>query len=288
MSSPVRLPWRGIRSASAVALAAASLLACQQHGAGDAARDQPPLPERGEAVFAEDFESGTLDAWQDGVDPARHRVVSDPASARSGSHYLVVTYPAGGDGGWLTRFLAAGYDSLYVSYYARFPPGWKGGTKLVALYGSRTDDPWSAFGKAGACPNGTDFFAAMLAAEPIGDPGPVRFYTYYPGMAREPDGVTCWGRFGDGSTSYTPPLTLSLGVWHRIEFFVQLNAPAQTDARQLFWLDGVPRGSWSSLSFRDGPMLRLNAVQLTFSVSGGAPRTQEVDVDDLVVRTTGP
>jgi len=29
-------------------------------------------------------------------------------------------------------------------------------------------------------------------------------------------------------------------------------------------------------------------VQLTFSVSGGVPRTQEVDVDDLVVRTTGP
>jgi hypothetical protein len=122
----------------------ATFLACQQYGSEDAPRDPSPLPARGEAVFADDFESGTLDAWQDGMDATRHRVVVDPASARSGRHYLVVTYPAGRDGGWLTRFLAPGYESLYASYYARFPSGWKGGTKLIALYGSRTDDPWSA------------------------------------------------------------------------------------------------------------------------------------------------
>src|SRR5262245_59783223 len=52
-----------------------------------------------------------------------------------------------------------------------------------------------------------------------------RFYSYFPAMAREPDGVTCWGRYGDGTETYTPPLTLSARVWHRIEFWVRLNTP---------------------------------------------------------------
>src|SRR5258706_3347512 len=79
----------------------------------------------GDQVFSEDFESGSLKAWQDGVDPARHRIGADPALAQSGDRYLAVTYPAGRDGGWLTRFLPPGYDTLYVSYDVRFPPKWQ-------------------------------------------------------------------------------------------------------------------------------------------------------------------
>jgi len=235
-----------------------------------------------DAVFTEDFESGTLAAWQDGIDPARHRVVADAASAQSGRHYLAVTYPPGRDGGWLTRFFLPGYDALRVSYYVRFPAGWHGGTKLIALYGSRTDNQWSAFGKAGLCPNGNDFFAAMVVAEATGDPGPTRFYSYYPAMRREPDGLTCWGRFGDGSESYALPLTLSPGAWHRVEFSVTLNTPGRADARQLFWLDGVQQGSWSGLSFRDSDALRLNAVQLTFSTDV-ANQPREIHVDNIAV-----
>jgi len=237
-------------------------------------------------VFVEDFETGSLASWTDGVDPARHHVVMDPSQAQSGSRYLQVTYRAGGDGGWLTHFFPSGYDSLYVSYYVRFPAGWQGGTKLVALYGSRTDDQWSAFGKAGLCPAGDDFFAAMLIAEGTGDPGPLRFYSYYPAMAREPDGVTCWGRYGDGAERYVEPLTMSRGVWHHVEFWVKLNTPGHGNATQSFWLDGVPRGTWPALSFRSSSRLRLNAVQLTFNrgTSGGTA-TQTLDVDHLVVTT---
>jgi hypothetical protein len=237
-------------------------------------------------VFAEDFESGTLAAWQDGVDPTRHRIVLGPAP--SGSRYLAVTFPAGSDGGWLTRFFMPGYDSLHVSYYVRFPTDWHGGTKLIGLYGSRTDDQWSAFGKAGLCPKGADFFAAMLITDPNGNPGPARFYSYYPDMAREPDGVTCWGRHGNGSESYAAPLTLGGGAWHHIELRVHLNAPARTDASQTFWIDGIEQGRWSGFAFRNDAALRLNAVQLSFSVTGGVGRTQEMHVDNLVVRTTPP
>jgi hypothetical protein len=248
----------------------------------------PSGPAGAERLFAEDFESGTLDAWPDGVNPALHRIVAEPAGAQSGSRYLAVTFPAGRDGGWLTRFFMPGDDSMYVSYYVRFPSAWRGGTKLVAFYGSRTDNQWSALGKAGLCPQGSDFFAAMLIAEQNGNPGPTRFYTYYPAMRREPDGVTCWGRYGDGTENYVPPLTPSTNTWHRVEFWVQLNTPGQADGRQAFWIDGTQRGSWSGLSFRQTTALRLNAVQLTFSVTGGVPQPQELHVDNVVVLRNRP
>lgn len=242
-----------------------------------------------DTVFAEDFESGTLAAWQDGVDPVRHRIVADSGAAQSGRQFLRVTYVAGGDGGWLTHFLPPGYDSLYVSYYVRLPSDWEGGTKLVALYGSRTDDQWSAMGKAGICPRGSDFFATMLIAEVTGSPGPTRFYSYYPAMAREPDGVTCWGRFGDGTEQYTQALTLSRGAWHHIEFWVRLNEPGHDDATQQFWIDGTRRGTWAGFSFRNTRDLRLNSVQLTFNrgITGG-PKTETLDVDHLLVLRTIP
>ena len=262
------------------ALATAVLVQCGSTGSAASSATSR------DTVFVEDFETGSLASWTDGVDPARHHVVMDPSQAQSGSRYLQVTYRAGGDGGWLTHFFPSGYDSLYVSYYVRFPAGWQGGTKLVALYGSRTDDQWSAFGKAGLCPAGDDFFAAMLIAEGTGDPGPLRFYSYYPAMAREPDGVTCWGRYGDGAERYVEPLTMSRRVWHHVEFWVKLNTPGHGNATQSFWLDGVPRGTWPALSFRSSSRLRLNAVQLTFNrgTSGGTA-TQTLDVDHLVVTT---
>jgi hypothetical protein len=279
-----------MRRLLAALVASALTASCQQRSSGLIGPDAP-LRGGGPSIFAEDFESGTLADWQDGVDPARHRIVTD-STAQSGRRYLVVTYPAGRDGGWLTHFLPA-YDSLYLSYYVRFPSNWQGGTKLVALYGSRTDDQWSGFGKAGICPSGTDFFTAMLVTELGGSPGPMRFYTYYPAMAREPDGVTCWGRYGNGTGSertspavYAPSLTLSRGTWHHIEFFVQLNTPDQADGRQVFWVDGMQWGSWSSISFRSSAVLALNAVQLTFSTgAAGVPQTQELSVDNLVVRS---
>jgi hypothetical protein len=245
-------------------------------------------PLASEVVFADDFESDSLSAWQDGVDPARHRVVSDRTGAKSGSHFLAVTYPAGRDGGWMTRFFMPGYDALHVSLYVRFPRNWVGGTKIVGLYGSRVDDQWSGFGKAGKCPKGTDFFDAMLITQETGNPGPLKFYTYYPAMARDPDGVTCWGRYGDPAfrtANYAASPTLRPEEWHHIEFEVRLNRPGQSDGSQKFWVDGVLGATWTGLSFRDTDILRLNAAQLSFSSGAtGVARSQQLDIDDVVVR----
>ena len=117
----------------------------------------------------------------------------------------------------------------------------------------------------------------------FGNPGPARFYTYYPGMAREPDGVTCWGRYGNGagseqgvqSADYASSLTMSRGVWHHIEFWVEINTPGRADGRQGFWIDGKPKGSWSGLAFRDSE-IQFDSAQLANRFSS-IPRSEQLE-----------
>ncbi|HEX5385715.1 MAG TPA: hypothetical protein VFW66_03325 [Gemmatimonadales bacterium] len=255
----------------------------------------PPAPStaRIDTIFRDDFESNTLASWDDGKDSPLHEVLADAALAHGGSHVLRMTYPAGETGGWLTRWFMPGYDSLYVRYYVRFESNWTGGTKLLRVRGSRIDDRWSAFGTAGLCPDGYQWFSTGVIAWPAkGDPGPLQLYSYYPAMAREDDGKTCWGRFGTGEATYYPPLTASRGTWHKLEYWVKLNAPDASDGAQRFWLDGVLRGEWSGIAFRKTTDLRLNSIMIDGSLTGvGAPPepvTRHLYVDDIFVATAKP
>ncbi|MDT8368313.1 MAG: Ig-like domain-containing protein [Longimicrobiales bacterium] len=232
-----------------------------------------PLP--GTLFFSEDMESGSLDAWHDGVDPSKHAIVTDRAAARSGSHGLRVDYPSGGDGGWLTRFFPSGYDAVHIRYWVRLAPGWKGGTSLVGVHGSGTDDRGSAFGKFGTCPTGTDFFSTFLRAEG-GDPGPVEFLTFHPEIDD-----SCQGSTGDAGTTYLDGRDLTPNRWHQIEIEVRANEPGSMDGRQRMWVDGELTATWSGIRFRDSYVIMLNAVQLTFGTSTGAPRDQHLFVDDV-------
>ena len=242
-----------------------------------------------DTIFFEDFEGGSLARWDDNGQPERHSVVDLPGQARSGSRALEFRYASGSDGaGWLTKFFMPGYDSAYVSVWVKYDPAWMGSTKLLSLYGSRTDDMWSAAGKASVCPNGTDFFVATLTHDvSAGNPPPLRFYTYYPAMPREPDGRTCYGAMGAGLASYQPAEP-SRGAWHHVEFWVRLNAPGASNAIQRFWVDGVERGSWAGIALRSSDVLRLNSVTLSASSSGGAPQAQRVWMDDVLVARQRP
>lgn len=241
-------------------------------------------------IFSDDFESGTLSQWQDGVNPDKHRVINDASRAAGGSRYLEITYPGGGEAGWLTRFFMPGYDSLYVSYDVQFEASWTGGTKLLNLRGSRSDNQWSSFGQAGNCPDGSQWFATnvvMLANE---NPGPIRFYTYFPGMQTENDGVTCWGRHsGMGVTNYTGTSAISPGDWHRVEVFVKLNTPGQSNGVQRMWVDGQLRGEWTGLALRSTNSLKLNSLTLEGSLMGGTQAaTRRLLVDNVVVAQSRP
>ena len=240
-----------------------------------------------DTVFAEGFESNSLAVWDDRGSPGNHAIVS--TESRSGLRALRVSYSAGGDGGWLTKFFLPGYDSLYVSYWMKLQTPWNGGTKLISLTGSRTDNRWSAIGTAGRCPTGTDFFVAGVPMDQNSGGRFSRFYAYYPAMPRQGDGVTCYGSFGLGageSASYTEPSEVPAGGWHHVEFWVRLNTPGQSNGVQKFWVDGVLTGSWLGQSIRTSSVLMLNGATISASRGGGA--AQEMLVDDVLVARARP
>lgn len=247
----------------------------------------PPPSTRVDTIFYEGFESGSMAIWDDGYSASQHRILTDAAGASVGSRYLQVTNLQGADGLWLTKFFMPGYDSVYVRYYVKLAANWQSGTKLLAVYGNRTDNQWSGFGQAGVCSNGTNFFNSMVVTEPSGgDPPPMRFYTYHADLAST---GSCYGEYGTGRASYTPnPFTLTRGVWHKIEFWVKANTVGQSNGSQRYWVDGVLRADWSGIRFRTSNILRLNAVQLTFNQAFGSPQTQLIYVDDLLVTTAIP
>lgn len=243
----------------------------------------PTLPAN--VIFHDDFESGSLGKWQDGVNAAKHRVVNDASLAAGGNRFLEVTYPSGEEGGWLTSFFMPGYDELYVRYDVKFDQAWQGGTKLLNLRGARTDNQWSAHGNAGKCPDGNQWFATNIVMMGQQDPGPIRFYAYWPGMPKENDGVTCWGRLsGIGTTNYMNESPISKGAWHRVEFSVKLNTPGQANGEQRVWVDGVLRGEWTGLVLRNTDMLKLNSLTLELSkMDGSESVTRRMYVDNVVV-----
>lgn len=259
-----------------------------------------------DTLFVDGFESGNISAWDDNYAPSGtlHSVITNSTNAHAGSRYLQVTYPSGGDGGAMSKFFqvpappgTGGYDRMYVRYWVKFPSNWQGGTKLLLLRGSRTDNQWSSFGVAGQCPNGTNFFAANVVTTSASTL-PLRFYTYYVGMATEPGTSVCWGRYGSSedpggaptpAATYFNPLDISKNVWHMVELEVTLNTPGQSNGVQRMWLDGVLKGEWSGLNFRTTSILKLNVLTLEMSMNPGtSPQTQTLSIDDVLVMTGRP
>jgi hypothetical protein len=236
-------------------------------------------------IFCEDFENGNFAKWQDGYNPDLHKITSAVANAYQGQKALEVTYPAGSDGGWLTRWFMPGYEDVYARLYVKFESGWKCGqncTKIFAFYGNRIDNQWSGFGKAGIRPNGTDFFYTALITlnsyrQP--DPGEVIFYSYFPEM--QPDGAgNYWGNF---FFQNDPRDALQPGRWYCLELEQKANTPGLHDGLHRMWIDGVFKGEAMNIRWRDTTDLRINAFQLTFS--GSVPLTEQVWIDNVVVST---
>ena len=286
-SNPSVATVSGSGLVTAVGAGSANITASSEGRSGSAPLTVTAPPTGGagpDTIFVDRFESGTLSLWQDGVDPARHRVVT--TQPHGGTRALEIT-TANGDGGWLTRFFMPGYDSVYVSFWVRYGSDWTAGSKLLSLRGSRIDNQWSGFGNAGRCPTGTDFFSGNVVTDGAGAPpapGPLRLYTYYPGMPSS--GGSCGGDLGLGrGASYADvaggPVALAPATqWHRVEYFFRLNTPGQTNSEQYVWVDGRRVATWTGISIRTTTDLRLNSVQFNIS---GATGTQHVYFDDIVV-----
>jgi hypothetical protein len=236
-------------------------------------------------IFEDDFEMGDLSRW-DAYDATKYSVTSNAARVKSGNFALETKMFTADDWGELNKWYMPGYDDVYVQFDVMFEEGFENlradgnGMHFFAQMGNRIDNKWSASGKAGTRPDGTDFFISVLDPEHYccGDPTllPLAFYTYYPEMTC---GDRCWGNF---FTQDPPKLDLMQGTWHEIVFHVKMNTPGSHDGLQELWIDGQKKIEVSGMRWRDTIDLRLNQVSF-WTYMPGAPKTQHIWIDNFVV-----
>ncbi len=236
-------------------------------------------------IFEDGFESGDLSRW-DEFDPTKYSVTSDAVRVRSGSYALQAKMFPSDDWGQLDKWYMPGYDEVYVEFDVMFEEGFENlrgdnnGMHFVAQMGNRIDDRYSASGKAGIRPDGTDFFLTVLDPEYVyGDPTllPFSFYSYFPDM--QCYGGPCWGNL---FTQDPPKMDLDPGQWYRVVFHVKANTPGVLDGGQTLWIDGQKKIEMNNMRWRDTYDVRLNQFSV-WTYMPGAPKTQYIWIDNVKI-----
>lgn len=265
-------------------------------GVGHAAE---PICSNPSVIFCDDFEGGAANlpvVWKDGLQSSI-TITSTPANVFSGNNAVQVnwnTQPPGSDV-WMARWFTADgtptaplpvHDHVFARAYFKPDANWSCAPncfKLFELGGSRTDTPFSGFGTAGICPNGTDFFNAITStfSQSGGAPLPFTygFYTYYPDM---PCGQPIGSNFGQNIYS-SPPQSFPLGVYTCIELEVLMNTPGLHDGLQRIWVNDVLAGQVLNMRWRDSTILTNDYFKIDFSGMPSVP--SHMWVDNVVAST---
>jgi len=239
-------------------------------------------------IFAEDFESGNLDRWDEDSatdDPERLRPIADPEHVYRGRYSLEITARIGrGEGAKLNKWFMPGYDRVHARWYCKFAEDFDQGNHMhfVHLLANRQDDRWSAFGKAGIRPGGNDFFTTGL--EPwrawgrFPAPGEMMLYTYYMDMPVDPKMNKYWGEM----MRPEEPAVIERGRWYCMEMMIKANAPGKADGEQAFWIDGERKARFTGIRWRATEELKINDFWLLLYVHDSA-RLNRVWFDEVVI-----
>ena len=252
-----------------------------------------PICNTAETIFCEDWE-GTAPLpgqWADGFNASLQTITTTAGNVYQGSRALETFWPAGSAGaGWLSRWFktngqptipVTGYDHVYARLYFKLHSNFTCAPncpKVMVLSGNRTDNPWSASGQAGICPNGTDYFYAGVATSQVG-PRNFILYDYYPDMrCTQPVGQN-YGEY----IYFSPVAQAPLATWTCLETEVLLNTPGAHNGLHRAWLNGVLAVEKLNMRWRDSTILNLNSFQLSFSGNPGADT--RMWIDNVVVST---
>jgi hypothetical protein len=250
-----------------------------------------PSQVQAEIIFADDFETGELTAnWsQVNIDtPAHGGFETNPEHVFSGSRSLRLTAVAN-DGkssrAQVMRWFMPGYNRLYYRWYAKFAPDFDQGNHMhwTMIGGNNINDKYSAFGKAGIVPNGTDFFTSML--DPWTDwkkypaPGAICFASSWPEMKTKSNKVNY-------SNHILPevPFVPERGRWYCFEVMIGLNEPGKSDGEQAFWIDGKKLLHMKDIRWRDSDILKLNFMWFAVYIHK-AVQDNTCWYDNLVIST---
>ncbi len=248
-----------------------------------------PSPQSGDIiVFQDDFESGNLSKWDEA--PSRYAIESNPGYVASGTKSLRGTVGPNVNG-QLNKWYMPGYDEQYVKMKILFPAGFQmsnRGLHFLLLMGNRIDDKWSASGKSGIRPNGTDFFISNLDPEypslTGGGLNPWMFYSEWPDMVCPADynrvsNTNCWGNV---TYQNSPKEANVAGVWQEVVWHLKTNTPGQHDGIQEVWINGKKNLVQSNMRWRDTTDVKVNELSFNLYMPD-APQTEYVYVDDVMV-----
>jgi hypothetical protein len=253
-----------------------------------------PSPQAGDTViFRDDFESGNLSKWDQA--PGRYTIENNPSYVQSGQYAVRGTINAGYNIGQLNKWFLPGYDDVYVKFQVMFSEGFStSGMHMLALLGNNDADKWSASGKAGIRPTGSDYVYIGVDPESTNQQNaanglhPFMFYSYWPGMTcpSNYDSVknqNCWGNV---TLQTVPKVENASGVWHNVVFHVKLNDVGQANGMQEMWVDGRRTISQHGMLFRTVEDLHLNQFSWQLYVAD-SPQIQYAWMDNVVVWTPG-
>ena len=165
------------------------------------------------------------------------------------------------------------YDKVFFRWYRMYEPGFDFScqVKTNGLY-AKID---GASG-GGVRPTGYDKYSVRLQ---IWNREP-RLYTYnldQPGI---------YGQTLLQNVNGTPML-IEPGQWHSYELMLKANQAGQPNGEIKVWIDGVLKGHYTKLRFRDTNTLKINKFELVAYVGGEctAPKDQKLWDDNAVVAT---
>ena len=216
-------------------------------------------------LFAEDFETGTIDdlakRW-DNVSNQNGKVISfatDAPSESTGERCLQMTATRGeSSGGHLYTRIANGVDTAFARFYVKFAPDIGYIHHFVHLGGYHPPTPYPQ-GGAGVRPRGDDRITTGI--EPFGDygrfspPGSWNFYTYWHEMK-----VSADSKYWGNGLRPIQPAVVPRDRWQCVEIMFKCNSsPDLSDGELALWLDGklqahfvqsAPRGPWTGMGFK--------------------------------------
>lgn len=253
---------------------------------------------RGEVIFSEDFESGSLgDRWEKYREGREYGgFETRPGYVNSGEMSYRITAPVSkGEGrmirgryynesdSWIRTWLLPGHELVYIRWYAKFSREIDNlGMHWLQFWGTRPDNARQVLGGAGRRPDGTDRFIANVEPRPVdGKPGvgKICFYTYWPDMKQSSDG-NYWGNY------FYPeePFFIELGRWYCFEFMLRCNEPGKEDGEQALWIDGEEVMRVRNMRWRDIEELGLTMVMFG-NYRGRAEKELTYWLDDIVMST---
>ncbi len=250
-------------------------------------------------LFADNFETGEMKKWDDQRGP----VVLSEASPNAGRWCVQMPMERGKNtGGDAKKWFMPGADKVFARFYVKFSADYQYNHHFVWLMANQRNNKWSAFGKAGAKPDGTYYSTAMepwFAWGKNPPPGEVNLYSYFLDMEPDTKMNKYWGNaffpsgpdkgIANSANRVIPPLD----HWQCWEFMIQANSvPDIADGKQAMWVDGALVGEFTGIRWRSDLELKVNCLWLEhYGYDPGDPtkqfwkESQSVCFDDVVVAT---